>query len=156
MPASVAVIEVIEALTALQVGIRGEMARRDLNATFAMSNSIEVDAEQDDSGVTGTLSALEYWVNVGSGTPPGSDVKERDIAEWMEAVGFEGDNAGLAFFIARKIRNEGSKAYRQGLPNAFETAIEAWENSALLRDLGQRTANEYGEAWVEVIRKQLN
>lgn len=156
MPASIGVQEVSRALLDLEQRIKGEMARRDLNATNAMQESIEVDVSAVPEGTTGTLSALDYWVNVGSGTPPGSDVKERDIMQWMEAKGFEGDNAGIAFFIARKIRREGSKAYRQGLPNAFETSIAAWEASVLVRDLGELTANEYGDSFVSILRENIN
>lgn len=156
MPASASQQEVTGALEQLRLDVLAEMERRDLNATGAMSESIEVDVAQDAQGTTGTLSAFDYWVNIGSGTPPGSDVKERDIKAWMEAKGFEDANVATAFFIARKIRRDGSKAYRQGLPNAFETAIDAWEMSALVRNLGSETANEYGDSFVEILRTNLN
>lgn len=155
MPASAAQQEVTEALDQLRLDIIAEMERRDLNATGAMVDSLEVDVMQDDTSTTGTLTAFDYWVNVGSGTPPGSDVKERDILTWMEAKDFEGANIGTAFFIARKINRDGSKAYRQGLPNAFETSIEAWAVSGLVTRLGERTANEYGDSFVEILRNNL-
>ncbi len=156
MQVSLAIAEVTAAMDALRVRVSDEIRRRDLIASGDMLRSLDVDVKQDSEGATGTLSALDYWVNVGSGTPPGSDVSERDIAKWMEDVGFEGDNAGIAWFIARKIRRDGSLDYRVGNPNAFETAIEQWENSSVVTQLGERTANEYGAAWVEVLRQNIN
>lgn len=155
MPVSAAQQEVTDALDQLRLDIIAEMERRDLSATGAMIDSLEVDVTQDNTSTTGTLSALDYWVNVGSGTPPGSDVKERDILAWMEAKGFEDANVGTAFFITRKIRKEGSKAYRQGLPNAFDTAIDQWALSGLVTRLGERTANEYGDSFVELLRNNI-
>lgn len=152
----IAVQEVAKAMLALRIGVQGEMERRDLNASGRMSDSIEDDVTADATGVTGTLSALDYWVNVGSGTPPGTGVKERDIAQWMEDKGFEGANIATAFLISRKINREGSRDYRVGNPNAFETAIDAWEASVLVRDLGNTTANEYGDSFVELLRSNLN
>lgn len=148
----VSVNEVARAMLALKLGVRDEMERRDLNASGRMSQSIEDQVVTDVDAVVGTLSAFDYWVNVGSGTPPGTGVKERDIAQWMEDKGFEGANIATAFFIARKINRQGSKDYRLGNPNAFETAIDAWERSALVRDLGAATANEYGDSFVELLR----
>ena len=156
MQVSLAIAEVTAAMDALRERVAGEITRRDLVASGDMLRSLDVDVVSDPDGTTGTLSALDYWVNVGSGTPPGSDVTERDIAKWLDDKGFEGDNAGIAWFIARKIRRDGSKDYRVGNPNAFETAIEQWENSTVITQLGERTANEYGAAWVEVLRQNMN
>lgn len=156
MPArDVAIQEVAKAMLALKLDIAGEMNRRDLSASGAMIASLDDEVTQDDTSTTGTLSALDYWVNVGSGTPPGSGVKEADIAQWMEDKGFEGANIATAFFITRKINREGSKAYRQGLPNAFDTAIDAWEASALMQNLGERTANQYGDSFIEILRNNI-
>ena len=156
MQVSLAIAEVTAAMDALRVRVSDEIRRRDLIASGDMLRSLDVDVKQDSEGATGTLSAIDYWVNVGSGTPPGGDVTEREISKWLDDKGFEGDNAGIAWFIARKIRRDGSKDYRVGNPNAFETAIEQWENSTVVTQLGERTANEYGAAWVEVLRQNMN
>ncbi len=156
MPARpIAIQEVAKAMLTLKLDITGEMNRRDLSASGDMIASLDDQVTQDDTSTTGTLSALDYWVNVGSGTPPGSGVTERDIAQWMEDKGFEGANIATAFFITRKINREGSKAYRQGLPNAFDTAIDAWEASAQVQGLGELTANQYGDSFIEILRSNL-
>ena len=145
-----------DALEALRLDVLAEMERRGLNASYALVNSIENDVVQTDVSTTGTMTALDYWVNAGSGTPPGQGVREFDIAQWMEFKGFEGANIATAFFITRKINREGSKDYRLGNPNAFETAIDGWENSQVLVELASNTANEYGDSFYEVLRSNLS
>ena len=80
MPArDVAIEEVGNAMEALRVAVLAEMDRRNLNATGAMAASVDPEVKQDATGTTGTLSALDYWVRVGSGTPPGGPVFVDDI-----------------------------------------------------------------------------
>lgn len=131
------------------------MARLDLNASGAMKASIEYNVTSDKDGTTGTLSALDYWVNVGSGTPPGSNVLVRDIQKWIEDKGIEDELDASAREITKRIRKFGSLAYREGAPNAFETAITAWELSADTLNIGEATADAIGGEYVGIVKANL-
>ena len=139
----------------LRQDIIAEMNRLDLNATGAMKASIEYDVTSDNDGTTGTLSALDYWVNVGSGTPPGTKVLVRDIQNWIDAKGIEDELESSAREIAKRIRLFGSLAYREGAPNAFETAITAWELNADTLNIGEATADAIGGEYVGIVTANL-
>lgn len=152
MPArDFAIQEVGSAMEALRIGVLAEMDRRNLNATGAMAASVDPEVTQDAEATVGTLSALDYWVRVGSGTPPGGPVFVDDIQKWIDAKGLDLS----AWAVARRIRRTGSKDFREGNPNAFETAIDQWEASALMQGLGERTANQYGDSFVEILRNNI-
>ena len=135
--------------------VSAELERRDLNASGAVNASMQTNTTQTPTSTTGTMLALDYWINVGSGTPPGSGVRESAILQWMEEKQFEGANIATAFFITRKINREGSLAYRQGLPNAFETAIDIWAKSTAFDTLDTVAENEYGKAYIDLLQKNL-
>lgn len=139
--------EVDGALNTIRFNVLAEMNRRRLNATGRMSASVSNVVRQDQDGTSGFLTALDYWVNVGSGTPPGGPVLVADIQTWLNAKGLDLS----AWGIARRIRRAGSKDFREGNPNAFETGIDAWEDSPSGQELGGRTANEYGDAYVDIL-----
>ena len=46
-------------------------------------------------------------------------------------------------------------AYRQGLPNAFETAIDIWAKSTAFDTLDTVAENEYGKAYIDLLQKNL-
>lgn len=138
-------------MDALRSGVLDEIAREGHNATGALSASVTNTVTQDNTSTTGTMMALDYWVNVGSGTPPGGPVFVADIQEWIDAKGLDLS----AWGVARKIRRAGSKDFREGNPNTFTTAIDAWEASVVVRDLGEKTANDYGDSFFEVLRSNL-
>lgn len=76
--------------------------------------------------------ALDYWVNVGSGTPKGTDVPFEALVRWAMNKGLTNSRkemASLAMNVRRKIRMEGSLDYRLGNPNIYLEAIEEFDKS---------------------------
>ena len=136
----------------LRLDILAELDRRNLNATGAMRGSVDANTAQTTTATTSAITAFDYWVNVGSGTPPGGPVDVGAIARWLEVRQLNFN----AKMLARRISRIGSRDWREGNPNAFETAIEAWEQTPEFTGLGDRSANQYGQAWVDIVFNNLN
>jgi hypothetical protein len=79
------------------------------------------------AGTSGRIIALDYWPNVGSGTPPGTQVDVNSLAKWALAKGIRSTDRGAMLFALRagpKIEQFGSRDWRRGGANVFLTAIE--------------------------------
>ncbi len=98
------------------------------NASGRMGESIISElTEIARAGATGRILALDYWVNVGSGTPPGTFVPVEDLTEWALIKRIRLTERGarkFATYISYKIEAEGSRDYRRGGENVFIQAIE--------------------------------
>lgn len=131
----------------LQQGVWAELDRRNLNASGAMRTSVAVNTAQSATETVGTMTALDYWINVGSGTPPGTTVDIHSIAQWIEIrqLSFEPQ------YLKKRIEEDGSKDFQAGNPNAFDTAIEQWRNSARVLAIPDIVLEAYGKATLEII-----
>jgi len=98
------------------------------DATGALGSSISSElTEIGAAGVTGRILALEYWINVGSGTPKGTFVEVDALTQWALAKGIRRTERGARKFAARisyKIEAEGSRDWRRRGKNVFLSAIE--------------------------------
>ena len=133
-------------MNVLRLDVLAELERRRINATGALSASVDVNTALLPTETVGTMTALGYWKTAGSGTPPGGPVRVSDIQTWLDAKGLDFS----AWAIARRIRRIGSKDFREGNPNAFLTAIETWETGPALEGLEELGANKYGDATVSL------
>ena len=108
--------------------------------------------------ITGTLEANDYWIYVGSGRGPnkagpwgsggGRDSQLLEsIRDWIQRAGLTLN----AWVVARKIANEGTRAWREKRPNVFLTAIEAWQDGPALADVERAGIQDMERASVEVL-----
>lgn len=101
------------------------------NASGRMGESITSElTEIARAGATGRILALDYWVNVGSGTPPGTFVKVEDLTEWVLIKRIRLTERGarkLATYISYRIEADGSRDWRKGGENVFLAAIERFQ-----------------------------
>lgn len=107
--------------------MRAGVAPHDATGALGASISQEL-TEIARSGATGRITALDYWVNVGSGTPPGTFVSVEALVKWVKAKGIRSTDRGAILFATRvsyRIEEAGSRDFRRGGKNVFLTAIEA-------------------------------
>ena len=117
--------KVQEILDDLKKDIQLNMVKRDKVASGETFRSIRSTVLSSEFFVRGSGSATDNWVNVGSGTPPGSGVTPKTILEWLNSRGLQGMRRA-ALPIARKINKLGSKDYRLKRENVFTEVIDRY------------------------------
>lgn len=101
--------------------------------------------------------ALDYWVNVGSGTPKGTDVPFEALVRWAMNKGITNsrkDLASLAVNVRRKIRKEGSLDYRLGNPNIYLEVIDEFDKTG--RFMPTEAAEQDVARSIDTSLKKLN
>jgi hypothetical protein len=139
-------------MTRVQTEVLDELDRRNINATGRLKRSTTTQVQTSVVTSRGTLSALGYWVNAGSGTPPGTVVTPQELAKWAVAKGLANNDRAalkLGVLVSRKIQRFGSKQFREGGENAYRVAIERRSEdvpevlSAFLRDIPKAMISEF-------------
>lgn len=123
------------------------------HATGSLGESITSEiTEIARAGATGRILANEYWVNVGSGTPPGTFVEVEDLTEWVLIKRIRLTERGarrFAAYVSYKIEAEGSRDYRRKGVNVFLAAIDAGQGDipavidAYLSDIDDAFTREF-------------
>lgn len=123
------------------------------NASGRLGESITSEiTEIARAGATGRILALDYWTNVGSGTPPGTRVSVESLTEWAivkRLYANEKSARKFATSVAARIEASGSRDYRRGGENVFLAAIEEAQPdiqgviNAFMNDLDDAVSREF-------------
>jgi len=95
-----------------RVGVEGQQLiyadAKSMEASGNLARSVTYLPKNTQVIIKATANYATYALE--TGTPPGTNVSTRAIAQWLKQKRISGN----AFLIARKINKEGSKTYRRG------------------------------------------
>ncbi len=123
---------------------KGELERRNINASGALSKSHRVEVFTSSTATTGEVLGLSYWTKAGSGSPPGTVASLEGLKGWLLDKGIVKGNEPtewIAALIQDKIYEQGSRDFRERNPNVYRETAKAVEDgvpdvvSAFLKDL---------------------
>lgn len=127
---------------------RNLLEAENVNASYALSDSVDYIVETDDDAIQVSISLLDYWKRVEYGTQPGTIVDRKDLEKWIRVKrvvprplnnGKLPTTQQLAYLIQHKI-------YEQGIEERplFEMTLEeVWNDfnarieQAVTRDIEQ-------------------
>lgn len=148
------------ALQAFVGDLHGDVDRRldqrNINASGALKASNRHEVYEQAEAIVGELSALSYWKNAGSGSPPRTVADFEDLKGWALVKGLTSD-LGMAGRIAAAVQDriyeEGSRDFRERNPNVYTEAVEAAQPrindvlQAFLRDIDAPMATQFSKAF---------
>jgi hypothetical protein len=129
---------------------------RKINASGKLRRTNAYAVDDGPTFTVATLYAQSYWVQAGSGSPPGTKVSLPDLVQWAKDKGLVNNERAalrLAFLTQRKILKEGSRDFRQGNDNVYLKEIDAAQVEipdvlqTFLRDIDTPLAQQFGKAF---------
>lgn len=131
-----------EELEALQKDLTARYHELQMKASGAWEQSLQVETQATLKGVKGTLSALDYSYYMQHGRGSGKFPPIQTIQHWLEQKGIQPIErklslSSLAFLIARKIAQEGTKRFQNnGTPAFIDQVITPERIQNIIQKIG--------------------
>lgn len=144
-----------EEMQALSADLTRKYEALGMRASGQWEREKGVEVESQGTRIKGRIIGMHYTIQLQLGRKPGKFPPIRSIAQWIEDKGIASDIPirSLAFLIARKIAEEGTRYFQQGGTDLVDGVVTPERIEAIIQRVGMVNVNAMVDGFVNELKQ---